>query len=259
MKQLLTLLLLMVLPLCALGEEAAPIADVRQAATIEEALPFLIFPEGDELAAVQRGCFRYITQDAARDETFRKAYWLGGEEGTDLDLTLRRKANGREYFFYSGNMCTRAAFSMALSYLGIDMSPGAMSALTGQRDLDPPYAEVAQAVGVEVTAPKSHVFNTMMERYLTDSSYSPVYLYIEKPDGQEHAMLVIAALPQTSRYLVVDSSAPWKDGEPYRIYMIALNKTRQKIVNSTFRYELAESKVLQLYQWRLLEETTPAE
>lgn len=254
MKRLLTLLLLMasLLP-TTLAAAETPIADVRQAQSIEDALPFLIFPEEDLPASVQRGFFRYITQDEARDETYRKFYWLGGEEGTDLDLTLREKANGREYFFHSGVMCTRAAFSMALSYLGIDMSPGAMSALTGQRDLDPPYREVAEAVGVEVTAPKSHVFNTMMERYLTDDSYSPPYLYIEKPNGQEHAMLVIAALPETSRYLVLDSSAPWKDGEPYRIYMIALNKTRQKIVNSTFRYELYDSKVLQLYQWRLLE------
>ena len=250
MKRLTILLMAMLLCACACAEE---VSDIRSAASIEEALTYLILPEGEEAAPVQRGYIRYITQDTSRDPAFRKIYWLGGEEGSDLDLTLEQNRYGHVYTFHSGVMCTRAAYSMALSYLGIDMSPGAMTAATGKRNLDPPYEDISAMVGVEMSAPRSHVFNTMMERYLTDSSYSPVYLYLEKPNGVEHAVLVVAALPETSRFLVVDSSAPWLDGEPYRVYMISLNKTRQEVVNSTFRADLAGSKVLSMYQWRLIE------
>jgi len=35
--------------------------------------------------------------------------------------------------------------------------------------------------------------------------------------------------------------------------MMSFNKTRVEVVNSTFRDEFAGSKVLQLYQWRLVE------
>lgn len=251
MKQLTILLMALLLFSCAGAEETSD--DIRSAASIEEALVYLILPEGEGAAPVQRGYIRYITQDAARDPAYRKIYWLGGEEGSDLDLTLEKNRYGHVYTFHSGVMCTRAAYSMALSYLGIDMSPGAMTAATGKRNLNPPYESISEMVGVESSSPRSHVFNTMMERYLTDSSYSPVYLYLEKPNGVEHAVLVVAALPETSRFLVVDSSAPWLEGEPYRVYMISLNKTRQEVVNSTFRADLAGSKVLSMYQWHLIE------
>ena len=92
----------------------------------------------------------------------------------------------------------------------------------------------------------------MVENYLTDPSYSPVYVYIRKPDGQDHALLIIAKLPETSRYLVLDPSGMWLFGQQHRVYMMAFNKTRVEVVNSTFRYEYAGLQVLQVYQWRLL-------
>ncbi len=249
------LLLLLLVPSCAFAEEDTP-RDIRSAASIEEALAFLILPEDgtEDVPPVQQGRIRYVTQDQRSDPAHRKGFWLGGEEGSDLDLTLAENRYGHAYTFHSGVMCTRAVYSMALSYLGIDMTPGQMTALTGQRNLNPPYRSISTLAGVTLSSPKKHVFNTMMENYLTDSRYSPVYLYIEKPNGQEHALLVVAALPETSRYLVVDPLAPRLDGEICRIYMISLNKTRQQVVNSTFRNELAGSRVLQLYQWRLTDD-----
>lgn len=224
---------------------------LREADSAEAVAAFLIYPPEEGIAGIQPGYIRYITQHGNSD-VFRKAYWLGGEEGSKLDLTLESRY-GHEFTFSSITMCTRSCYSMALSYLGIDITPGAMSQLTGSRDLDPPYDDVSDLLGVERVTPKSHVFNTMMENYLSDPSYSPVYLYLRRPDGNDHALLVVAKLPQQSRYLVVDPSPYSSGGVPYRIFWLSLNKTRQKVVNSTFRDELAGSRVLQLYQWRLPE------
>ena len=63
-------------------------------------------------------------QDIAEDPTFVGWYWLGGEEGGHLDLTQRTYGVGQQYKYYCGNMCTRAVYSMALSYLGVDCTPG---------------------------------------------------------------------------------------------------------------------------------------
>ena len=220
MRRLMALLCLLLLPLAVLCEDEAAEPEVplmlRTAATEAEVMQFLQLPPNHATSNVQRGYIRYIAQNQERDETFRKKYWLGGEEGSVLDLTLKER-RGVKFDFHAGVMCSRAAYSMAMSYLGLDVTPGDMSAMMNSRNLTEPYDMISWKIGVE------------------------------------HALLVVAALPETSRFLVVDSSAIFSKGEPHRIYMISLNKTRQKVVNSTFRHELVDSRVLQLYQWRLLE------
>lgn len=255
----LCLLALMMLPLWVLAEDASEAPSLRTASSIEEAAQFVLYPSGDGPSSVEAGYIRYIAQRKVSDEHFRPDYWIGDEPGGLLDLTLSENKYGHEYTFHVGNMCTRAAYSMALSYLGIDMTPGQMSALTGERQMNPPYDEISALVSVERAEYKSHVFNTMMENYLSDPSYSPVYLYLRRPNGVDHAVLVIAALPETSRFVVVDPSMTMLNNEPVRVYMMALNKTRQEIVNSTFRYDFMGSKVLALYQWRLVEQADGAE
>ena len=256
----LLLLMLLLLTPCSVRSETAdpgptpdPPASLRTATSVEEASAFIMYPpEDDGVTGVQAGWIRLISQHRMNDPTFRRGYWLGGEEGSVLDLTLQENRYGHVYTFHAGNMCTRAAYSMALSYLGVDVTPGLMSAMTGQRDLNPPYSEVSDMLGVELVQPRNHVFNTMVENYLSDPTYSPVYVYIRKPDGQDHALLIIAALPEKSRFLVLDPSGMWLHGEQHRIYMMSFNKTRAEVVNSTFRSDYAGSRVLQLYQWRLI-------
>lgn len=234
--------------------EFVPPASLREAKSVEDVEYFLLYPPEDGVAAVQPGYIRYISQHRANDDTFREAYWLGGPEESALNLMRTMSVYSVPYYFHAGNMCTRAVYSMALSYLGIDMSPGEMSAVLDRRDMDPPYSEVSALTGVELVAPKAYVFDTLMQNYLTDSSYSPVYLYLTRPGGQEHTLLVVAALEEKSQYLAVDPSTMWLHGEPIRVYMIALNKLRTEIVHSTFRDEYAGSVVLQAYQWRLAEQ-----
>lgn len=238
------------------GNLPEPAASLREADTAGEAEAFLLYPPEDGISGVQAGYIRLISQHRANDPTFRREYWLGGVEGDALDLSLQENRYGHAYTFHAGNMCTRAAYSMALSYLGVDATPGSMSAMTGKRDLNPPYTKVSRMLGVELVQPKAHVFDTMVDNYLNDPSYSPVYVYIRMPNGQDHALLIVGKLPEASRYLVLDPSGMWLHGTQHRIYMMSFNKLRSAVVNSTFRDEYAGSKVQQVYQWRLVEQDT---
>ena len=262
MHRLISLFAALLLLLSPALAEDAPALTLRTASSVDEVKQFLILPPENGIAPVQAGYIRYISQSQKRDEAFRKEYWLGGEEGSVLDLTLKERYE-HTFDFHVGVMCTRAAYSMALSVLGIDMSPGEMSAVTGRRNLYEPYDEISELVGVELIKLKGNQFNTLMNNYLTDESYSPVYLYFRKPNGTTHALLVVAYDPATSRYLVVDSSPYWANNQPYRVFFIALNKLRTQIINSTFFEELAGSTVLQAMQWRLIdpptEEAAPAQ
>lgn len=255
MRRFLLLLTLLMLPALTLGEDSPAIApqNLPAATSAEEVLDFLLLPDGNSLPEVQRGYIRYISQNQSRDDMFRTEYWLGGEQGSVLDLTLKKRY-GVEFPFHAGNMCSRAVYSMALSYLGIDVTPGGMSALLGVRNIDDPYDVISGMVGVDRVTPGSNVFNTMMNNYLTDERYSPVYLYFRRPNGSAHAVLVVGIIPDMGRFLVVDSNPPSADGELQRVYFISLNKQRTEIINSTFRASLSGSRILQLYQWRLVED-----
>ncbi len=248
MRRVLLLILVLLLPTAVLAESLA----LPKAQSIEEAEAFVLYPPEEGVAEVQRGFIRYIAQHRGNDpEMFRKQYWLGGPEGSALDLTAQTGRNGVPYLYHAGNMCTRAAFSMAMSYLGIDVTPGAISATTGQRDMDPPYKEISDLYGLELVQPKAHIFDTMMDNYLSDPRYSPVYVYLRMPDGGNHAVLVIAALPQKSQFVILDPSAMLLQGQPHRAYMVAFNRLRTRIENSTFRQALRGCEIIGLYQWCL--------
>lgn len=259
MRRLLILFMLLMLPLAAFGEEAPPgPATLREATSVEEVTELLLMPSRYNLSGVERGKLRYISQNEERDDMFRAGYWRGGEQGSVLDLTLKERY-GIKFPFHAGVMCSRAVYSMALSYLGVDVTPGDMSRMMNSRNLDEPYDIISWKVGVERVEAKSNVFNTMFENYLSDDSFSPVYLYFRRPNGTTHAVLVVARNPDTGRFMVVDSNPPQSGSKLYHVYFISLNKQRTEIINSTFKKELKGSKVLQLYQWQLLEEISPEE
>lgn len=262
MRRLMILLaLLLLLPSLIIAEDVpeaeAPLT-LRTATTEEEVKQFLLLPPKYSMNSVERGYIRYIAQNQERDETFRKKYWLGGEEGSVLDLTLTER-RGVKFDFHAGVMCSRAAYSMAMSYLGLDVTPGDMSAMMNSRNLTEPYDMISWSIGVERVKLDAHVFNTMVENYLTDESYSPVYLYFRRPNGTCHSVLVVAKNPETGRFWVVDSNPMQSGGKLYRVYFISLNKNRTEIINSSFKKELKGSQILQIYQWRLIEDDPVAE
>lgn len=252
MRRLLMICLLLMLSLPALCEEAAEPASMREATSAEEVEALLIMPGKFNLAGVEKGKVRYIGQNEETDNMFRTGYWLGGEKGSALDLTLTERY-GTQFPFHAIVMCSRSVYSMALSYLGIDLTPGDMSRMLNTRNLDEPYDIISQQCGVERVTPEANVFNTMFDNYLTDERCSPIYLYFRRPNGTSHAVLVVARDPDTGRFMVIDTNPPQARGRLYRVYFISLNKQRTEIINSTFKEQLKGSKVLQLYQWRLTE------
>lgn len=240
----------------ALAEAGASLPDCR---TKEEVVDKLLFPSAAEdgaclPAGIQAGQIRYISQLALKDPLFCADYWIGDEPGGPLDLTRKKDAAGKEYAYYSGTMCTRAVYSMALSYLGIDCTPGDMSRLTGLRSLDEPYDIITEQIdGLERVTFKTYVFQNMFECYVNDPSYSPVYIYLRKPNGGSHALLVVAR-DDDERYLVVDPSPHSVGGQPVYVFLIRFGTTFRSIINATFRDEYKDSVILGFYQWRLVGE-----
>lgn len=248
MRRLALLVLLFLLPTLVMCEE--PAASLPSAANAQEVEQFLLFPSKFSTCGVEKGYIRYISQNHKTDDTFRKSYWLGGPEGSVLDLTMTER-QGVPYAFHTGNMCSRAVYSMALSYLGVDMSPGDMSAMMNSRNLDEPYDMISWKLGLERISSREVSFNDMFDHYVSDDSYSPIYLYFRRPNGTCHSVLVVAREPDTGRFLVVDANAQRTGGKLYRVYFISLNKSRDTIINSTFRKALVGSELLQVYQWRM--------
>ena len=150
-------------------------------------------------------------------------------------------------------MCTRAGYSMALSYLGIDLTPGAMSALMERRELDMPYDEVTERLeGVERVEGSGYpALQTMLEHYLTDSSYSPVLIHLLRKNKTTHSLLIVGQA-EDGRYIVVDSSYQRAYGRQYYTLLIKIAQNMQSIRNATFS-TYKNAGIYHCYQWHLTE------
>ena len=153
-------------------------------------------------------------------------------------------------------MHNRAVYCMALSYLGVDVTPAMMSELAGSRDVTAPYDAVTSQLGVKLerVAPKAYVFDTMVENYLTDDSYSPVMCTFRTKAGQLYTVLIVAYIPSTGGFIICDAAAPRLDGEYLHSYKMAWHVVRRFVLSSAFYDKFYESEVMALYQWRLVEE-----
>lgn len=253
LMRLLTLLCLLA-PLCAWTARAEEALSLPACDTVEQVEALLLYPQADgQPVGVERGWVRYLPQDTLKDPDFCTDYWLGGEPGSELDLTLEEDLHHKPYPYYARNMCTRAVYSMALSYLGIDLTPGGMSAMTGNRVVNAPYDETTDLLPeIERVAYSDNVFQRMFEAYQSDPGYSPVYLQFKRPNGTTHAVLVVAQR-EDGRYIVIDPKYREVNRESVRVYTIALNKDKQLIIASDFRSEQYSSRVLACCQWRLID------
>ena len=246
---LLTAMCLLALSACA--EELPSLPECR---TVEQVEALLRLPGEDALpVSVERGTIRYIPQDTFKDPIFCADYWLGGEPGSELDLTLEETPGHKPYQYYARNMCTRAVYSMALSYLGIDLTPGGMSVMTGSRIVNAPYDETTDLIPeLERVDFSADVFLNMFEAYQSDPNCSPVYVHFKRPNGSTHAVLVVAR-HENGRYIVIDPKYREVNGEAVRVYTIALNWNNQVISASDFRSEQYGSRFLSCCQWRLVQ------
>lgn len=250
-KRWLLLALLLLLALPGRAEEPPRLSECQ---TVEQVEAIVLYPgEGGLPVPVEAGKIRYISQDTEKEPAFCAEYWYGGEPGSELDLTIEETPGHVRYSYYARNMCTRAVYSMALSYLGVDLTPGGMSAMLERRVVSAPYDETTDLLpGVERVTYRSFVFQNMYEAYSSGEGYSPVYLYFRRPNGVTHAVLVVAQR-EDGRYIVIDPKYHEVDGVPVHVYSMALSKDKRSIVNSDFGREQAGSVVLGYGQWRLVE------
>ena len=245
--QLLCLLLLLAFPFSACSES------LRACTTKEAVLAMIDFPREAEdgstrEAAVRAGRIRFIPQ-SLRDPLFVKSYWLGGAEGSSLDLTQTEDSKGREYDEYCGVMCTRACYSMALSYFGVDVTPGGMSAMLGERSIDSPYDEITEKLYFveRVKGVDYRSLDEMMDRYLSDPTYSPVLITLLRPNGIAHALLAVGR-DEEGRLLVIDPAPYELRGTIQRVQYLRPTANRQKVYSCTISsYE--DSLISGCYQW----------
>ncbi len=126
---------------------------------------------GDE--PVEAGKIRLVTQ-MTTDRCYVRALW----KGKIYDLTEK-----------STKMCTRAVFSMAVSFLGIDCSPVRMSDISKNTDLFYTYEELAEKLGG--ICRKEGTVEELWELY-EEGLGSPVCIHFSYPGEGMHAMLLIA-------------------------------------------------------------------
>lgn len=244
MRRIISLLLILclLLPAALLAEETP---SLRTATTVEDVRSFIDLPEGDALPAAAKGRIRFVSMNA-KDAAFRADDWKNDQ----YDLT--QKGSYRADY---RNMHDRAVYCMALSYLGVDMTPAMMSTLAGSRDISAPFDGVtAQLKNIERVEFKAHHFDTAVENYLNDDSYSPVFVKVKRPDGALHTVMVVGYIPSTGGFIVCDPEARVKDGENLHAYKMAWHVVRQVVLASDFWDLFYASQVQAVYQWRLVSE-----
>lgn len=213
---------------------------------------------GERLNVVS-GQVRLIVQ-TRRDDMFCADYWRSGEEKGEFDLTAKENRYGAPYAYYIGTMCTRAVYSMALSYLGVDMTPVDMSVLAQRRTLNEPYDEITALVdGLARRGLTEATFDEMMAQYLNDERYSPLYIYMKRTNGVGHALLIVGYNAERKRFVAVDPSPRGFQGDTVRTYELSFAQNRQRVMRCPYAKDLEGAKVLQVYQWYWIGEETEKE
>ncbi len=238
------LAVLMLMCTVALGEGSQGITGAH---TVEEASRFVDLAENGVLPQVARGRVRFLSLNV-KDKAYSDTAWVSER----FDLTVRHGKDGERYRADLKNMNSRAAYCMALSYLGIDMTPVMMSEVLGQRDVAAPFdAVTATLPNVERVEVPAYVFDTMVENYLTGENYSPVVCEFRKPDGAMYTVLIVGYIPETGGFIICDPAAPVKDGANWHTYNMCWHVVRQVVLYSDFYDEFYASEVRSLWQWRL--------
>ena len=257
-RGLLMLALIWALIGAAWAEKMLP-TSIREAQSAEEANALLIQSDTGERLNVVSGQVRLIVQ-TRRDDMFCADYWRSGEEKGEFDLTAKENRYGAPYAYYIGTMCTRAVYSMALSYLGVDMTPVDMSVLVQRRTLNEPYDEITALVdGLARRGLTEATFDEMMAQYLNDERYSPLYIYMKRTNGVGHALLIVGYNAERKRFVAVDPSPRGFQGDTVRTYELSFAQNRQRVMRCPYAKDLEGAKVLQVYQWYWIGEETEKE
>ena len=242
MRRLICLLLLCcLLPTCALA--ATPLS-LMNADTVDEIERFMLYPRASLDPEVVAGKIRYISCNA-KDGAFRTDYW----QNEQFDLVTKQRIGTATIPTNYTTMLDMAVYCMAMSYLGVDVTPVEMCQLAGTVELCQPYDRVtARLDGVKRVSYTTCEFDTMVNNYLTRSDFSPVFLHIRRPDGMMYSVLIVGYIPSTGGFIIVDPLAPGAQ----RVYKMAFHVMRKAVLHSAFYNTFYESEILNVYQWRLV-------
>lgn len=199
---------------------------------------------------VKKGYIRYIPQ-ITNDPYFCSAYWIGKFDLTKMDSESSRP--------YCHSLCTRSAYSMALSYLGIDITPIKMSEMVDSERINSgnygdqtPYSIITK----EFTNVK-HIegsLDVLYENYVTDENYSPVYFHFSKP----HCVLIIGRKSENVYYIVDPSIRSQKNTSISNIHVYEMELDKENKTIKRFMYNgqeiltaLSGYKYSYIHQWHL--------
>ena len=167
------------------------------------------------------------------------------------------KSGGYDTSGSSGSLCTRAVYSMALSYLGVDCTPGKMAKLmetTG--DIATVYydqvTEKLQSEYPGLSLSNSGKLSELYENYANDKSFSPVYVrFGAYGDSVGHAALVIGRDPTNpNKYFCVEPSFSGDTKESVvHVVTMVVNSAETTATDYTWASCRGRS-ITACYQWR---------
>ena len=195
--------------------------------------------DGNVAVPVREGRIRFIAQNP-KDPAFVTEYWLSRKY--DLRETANRK-------------CTRAVFSMALSWLGIDCTPVRMSEILWGEDIFYNFDPVCKKLGnVER---RSGDLETLWEKYEAGDG-SPIFLHFTYEGGAGmHAVLLVSRdRVNPELFYCVTSSSPvntsaYPDGrEKEHVIPIVIGEGKTGAwIESPMLETYNKGKIDEIWQW----------
>ncbi len=190
---------------------------------------------------VERGKIRFVAQ-LPEDHCFINAYWRS--KYYDLKDSARNK-------------CTRAIFSMGLSWLGIDCTPVRMSELVKAKEIYYTYEHVIDALGnIEQLDGKLEL---LWNNYIYGGA-SPVEIHFNYQGGM-HALLLIARDTQNPDVFYalnpsegVDATAYGGKKHDHVIPIIIEDGRIGGVIQSPLIKRYHKGKIDVICQWALIEE-----
>lgn len=164
------------LPCLTLGAAAASRVDAAPYASVEYA----------KYSGVKAGTVRYISQVPSYTDQFCADYW-------------------GSYVGYANHECFTACISMALSYLGIDATPGALGDYWRSRGhYGTPFATTPEDVGFcGATYYKTSLAEAISRYVGGEGSYSPPIIHLDSYSANGHYVMIIGQVSATE-YRVLD-------------------------------------------------------
>ena len=164
------------LPCLTLGAAAASRVDAAPYASVEYA----------KNSGVKAGTVRYISQVPSYTDQFCADYW-------------------GSYVGYANHECFTACISMALSYLGIDATPGALGDYWRSRGhYGTPFATTPEDVGFcGATYYKTSLAEAISRYVGGEGNYSPPIIHLDSYSANGHYVMIIGQVSATE-YRVLD-------------------------------------------------------